>query len=98
MDDNYVDEYIVARSAESYGRELFFLSNFLELVTEIAMGKCVRECPSCGGAGDVYNGREREAVTCEVCGGSGKVAWAITCSPYDPNKSVPEVDLDDIPF
>lgn len=98
MDDNYVDEYIVARSAESCGRELLFLSNFLELVTEIAKGECVRECPSCGGSGDVYDRNNGEAVTCEVCDGSGKVVWEITCRPHDPNEPVAEVNLDDIPF
>jgi hypothetical protein len=98
MDDDYIDEYVVARSAESYIHDIGFLSKFLELVVEIAKGKCVQECPSCGGRGDILDRQLGEGRTCEVCNGSGKVVWAITCRPYDPNEPVPEDDLDDISF
>jgi len=101
MDDDYIDEYVVARSVESYIRDIGSLSKFLELVAEIANGKCVQECPYCGGRGDILDwqlGEVGERRTCEICGGSGKVVWAITCRPYDPNEPVKEDDLDDIPF
>lgn len=96
MNGDYIDEYVVMQDAESCAHDTEHLSEFLKLVAEIAKGQCIRECPACGGRGDVWSGGESK--TCEVCGGSGKVAWVITCRPYDPNGPVPEVDLDDIPF
>lgn len=97
MDDNYVDEYVVARSAESYLHEIGFLAKYLNLVKDIANGVCVRECPSCGGSGDVYRQMAEEYETCEVCNGYGKVVWEMTCRPYNPGETEDEIDLD-IPF
>lgn len=96
--DDYIDEYQVAASAESYICDIGFLSRFLELVAEIARGKCIQECPSCGGRGDILDWQLGEGRTCEVCDGSGKVVFEIACRPYDPDESVQEDDLDDIPF
>lgn len=96
--NDYIDEYVIANSADSHLRKIGFLAKYLDLVKDIANGVCVRECPSCGGSGDVYDWNAGEGVTCEVCGGSGKVVWAVTCRPYDPNAPQPEIDLDDIPF